>query len=105
MVVPALDSIAWLLNIRGKDVDHTPVALSYVIVHCDATAELFIAPEKVTPELTKHLGNAVTIRDRTAFTGGLSEFEGKKVSIDPNYGVVGIAQALRAGGAKFSCSY
>lgn len=104
VIVPALDSIAWLLNIRGKDVDHTPVALSYVIVHCDATAELFIAPEKVTPELTKHLGNAVTIRDRTAFTGGLSEFEGKKVSIDPNYGVVGIAQALRAGGAKFSFS-
>jgi Xaa-Pro aminopeptidase len=102
VVVPALDSIAWLLNIRGKDVDHTPVALSYVIVHSDATAELFIAPEKVTPELTKHLGNAVTVRDRSAFTGGLGEFEGKKVSIDPNYGVVGIAQALRAGGAKFS---
>ncbi|WP_298307075.1 aminopeptidase P family protein [uncultured Erythrobacter sp.] len=102
LVVPALDSIAWLLNIRGKDVDHTPVALSYVIVHSDATAELFIAPEKVTPELTKHLGNAVTVRDRGAFTGGLGEFSGKKVSIDPNYGVVGIAQALRAGGAKFS---
>ncbi|WP_298335455.1 aminopeptidase P family protein [uncultured Erythrobacter sp.] len=102
VVVPALDSIAWLLNIRGKDVDHTPVALSYVIVHSDATAELFIAPEKVTPELTKHLGNAVTVRDRGAFTGGLGEFSDKKVSIDPNYGVVGIAQALRAGGANFS---
>ncbi|KEO88794.1 X-Pro aminopeptidase [Erythrobacter longus] len=102
VVVPALDSIAWLLNIRGKDVDHTPVALSYVIVKSDGTAELFIAPEKVTPELTQHLGNAVTIRDRSAFTGALGEYSGKKVSIDPNYGVVGIAQALRAGGAKFS---
>ncbi|MEP0392826.1 MAG: aminopeptidase P family protein [Erythrobacter sp.] len=102
VVVPALDSIAWLLNIRGKDVDHTPVALSYVVVHSDGTAELFIAPEKVTPELTKHLGNAVTIRDRSAFTGALGEYSGKKVSIDPNFGVVGIAQNLRAGGAKFS---
>lgn len=102
VVVPALDSIAWLLNIRGKDVDHTPVALSYVIVKSDGTAELFIAPEKVTPELTQHLGNAVTIRDRAAFTAALGEYAGKKVSIDPDYGVVGIAQGLRAGGAKFS---
>ncbi|MEO1222138.1 MAG: aminopeptidase P family N-terminal domain-containing protein, partial [Pseudomonadota bacterium] len=102
VVVPALDSIAWLLNVRGKDVDHTPVALSYVIVHRDATAELFIAPEKVTPELTKHLGNAITVRDRTAFTQGLGELSGKTVSVDPNFGVVGIAQALRAGGAQFT---
>jgi Xaa-Pro aminopeptidase len=61
-VISALDSIAWLLNIRGADVERTPVALSYVIAHADGTAELFIAPEKVTPELTQHLGNAVTIR-------------------------------------------
>ena len=47
-VISALDSIAWLLNIRGADVDRTPVALSYVIAHDDGTAELFIAPEKVT---------------------------------------------------------
>ncbi|MEM1051624.1 MAG: aminopeptidase P family protein [Pseudomonadota bacterium] len=102
VVVPALDSVAWLLNLRGADVDHTPVALSYLIVHKDATAELFIAPEKVTPELVQHLGNAITVRKRDAFTAGLAELAGKHVSIDPNYGVVGIAQALRAAGAKFT---
>ncbi|MEO0642848.1 MAG: aminopeptidase P family protein [Pseudomonadota bacterium] len=103
VVVPALDSIAWLLNIRGSDVSHTPVALSYVIARSDGTADLFIAPEKVTPDLTQHLGNAVTIRERAAFGMALkNEFSGKRVSIDPNFGVVGIAQALRSGGAKFS---
>ena len=101
-VITALDSIAWLLNIRGSDVDNTPVALSYVIAHKDGTAELFIAPEKVTPELTQHLGNGVTIRDRSEFTKALGEYSGKRVSVDPNYGVVGIAQGLRAGGAKFT---
>ena len=54
-VISALDSVAWLLNIRGADVDRTPVALSYVIAHADGTADLFIAPEKVTPELLQHL--------------------------------------------------
>jgi len=103
VVIPALDSIAWLLNIRGADVAHTPVALSYVIAHRDGSAELFIAPEKVTPELTRHLGNAVTIRDRAAFEGALTgELAGKTVALDPDFAVVGIAQALRAGGAKFA---
>ena len=101
VVIPALDSIAWLLNLRGTDVAHTPVALSYVIAHKDGTAELFIAPEKVTPELTQHLGNAVTVRARDEFTVALGDYADKRVSVDPNFGVVGIAQALRAGGAKF----
>lgn len=103
LVVPALDSVAWLLNVRGSDVSHTPVALSYVIAKADGTAELFIASEKVTPELTKHLGNAVTVRNRDEFEGALkADYSGKRVSVDPNFGVVGIAQALRAGGAKFT---
>ena len=102
VVIPALDSVAWLLNIRGADVPHTPVALSYVIAHKDGSAELFIAPEKVTPELTRHLGNAVTIRERAAFEAALGELSGKSVALDPDFAVVGIAQGLRAGGAKFT---
>ena len=103
VVIPALDSIAWLLNVRGNDVAHTPVALSYVIAHRDGSAELVIAPEKVTPELTRHLGNAVTVRDRSAFEGALTgELAGKSVALDPDFAVVGIAQALRTGGAKFA---
>ena len=99
-VISALDSVAWLLNIRGADVDRTPVALSYVIAHADGSAELFIAEEKVTPELTRHLGNAVTIRPRMAFESGLGELKGKTVAVDPNYGVAAIFQALEKAGAK-----
>ena len=99
-VISALDSIAWLLNIRGTDVDRTPVALSYVIAHADGTAELFIARGKVTPELEKHLGNAVTIRERLDFEEALGGLSGKRVAVDPDYGVAAIAQALEAGGAN-----
>lgn len=99
-VISALDSIAWLLNIRGSDVDRTPVALSYLIAQADGTADLFIAPEKVTPELAKHLGNAVKIRDRSEFAAALSEFKGKRVAVDPDYGVVAIAQLLEQSGAE-----
>ena len=69
VVLSALDSIAWALNVRGTDVAHTPVALSYAIVHADGETDLFIAPEKITPEMRAHLGNAVRLHDRAAFEG------------------------------------
>ena len=99
-VISALDSVAWLLNLRGTDVERTPVALAYVIAHADGTAELFIGADKVTPELSQHLGNAVTIRPREAFEGALGELEGKAVAVDPNYGVAAIFHALEGAGAK-----
>jgi Xaa-Pro aminopeptidase len=99
-VISALDSVAWLLNIRGSDVERTPVALSYVIAHADGTAELFIQPDKVTPELTQHLGNAVRIRPRLEFESALGELKGKTVAVDPNYGVAAIYHALEGTGAK-----
>ncbi len=100
VVLSALDSIAWALNVRGTDVAHTPVALSYAIVHADGETDLFIAPEKITPEVRAHLGNAVRLHDRTAFEGYLTGFAGKRVVADPERAVAAIAQGLEAGGAK-----
>ena len=99
-IITALDSVAWLLNIRGGDVANTPVALSYVVVNADGTAELFIAPEKVTPALTQHLGNAVIVRTRDQFQPALAELAGKTVALDPDHAVAGIFHALDKAGAK-----
>ena len=99
-VITALDSVAWLLNMRGVDVDNTPVALSYVLAHADGTAELFIAPDKVTPDLTKHLGNAVSVRNRDDFQPALAGLNGKTVAVDPKHAVAGIFHALEQGGAN-----
>jgi Xaa-Pro aminopeptidase len=98
-VVSALDGVAWLLNLRGTDVERTPVALSFVIAHADGTAELFIAEEKVTPELQAHLGNAVTIRPREAFVPQLRALTGKKVAVDPERSVSAVFDALEGAGA------
>ncbi|MDE2619447.1 MAG: aminopeptidase P family protein [Sphingomonadales bacterium] len=99
VVVSALDSIAWLLNIRGADVDRTPVALSFVLARADGTAELFIAEEKVTPALRQHLGNAVAIRPREAFLPTLEGLVGCKVAIDPERTVAAVPAALARAGA------
>jgi len=55
------DSIAWLLNIRGSDVVHSPVAHGFVLAHADGRADLVIDPDKLDGRVREHLGNAVTV--------------------------------------------
>lgn len=99
VILSALDSIAWTFNIRGKDVDRTPVALAYAIVHADATADLYVAPEKVDEAVTQHLGNAVRIHPRDSFADTLRGLSGKTVAADPERAVAAIFKALEDGGA------
>lgn len=100
VVLSALDSIAWTFNVRGGDVDNTPVALAYAIVHADATADLFVAPEKLTDEVRRHLGNAVRLNPRAAFADALRGFADKRVAADPAGSVAAIFDGLEAGGAR-----
>jgi Xaa-Pro aminopeptidase len=99
-VLSALDSIAWTFNVRGADVDRTPVALAYAIVHADATADLFVAPEKIGGDVIQHLGNAVTVRPRDAFAAALRGFAGCRILADPERAVAAIFSELEAGGAS-----
>jgi Xaa-Pro aminopeptidase len=98
-VLSALDSIAWTFNIRGQDVDRTPVALAYAIVHADATADLYVAPDKIDDGVRVHLGNGVRLHDRSDFEPALRGMAGKTVAVDPERAVAAIFEALEAGGA------
>jgi Xaa-Pro aminopeptidase len=99
-VVSALDSIAWVLNVRGGDVAHTPVALSYLLLHADATADLFIAPGKLDDDARQQLGNGVRVHDRADFADALAGLAGKRVVADPERAVAAIHDRLEAGGAR-----
>ena len=99
VVLTALDSIAWLLNTRGADVAHTPVALAYAIVGADGTTDLFVAPEKLDDAVRQHLGNAVRTHDRNAFSPALATLAGKRVAVDPERAAAAIADTLTTAGA------
>ena len=99
-VLAALDSIAWTFNVRGADVTHTPVALAYALVSSDGTADLFVAGDKVGPDVAQHLGNGVRLHERSAFEGYLKGLNGKTVAVDPERSVAAIFEALDAAGAK-----
>ncbi len=101
-IVNALDSVAWLFNIRGDDITHTPVSLAHAIVHKSGHADLFVAPEKLTDEVRAHLGNQVALHDYDAFEQELETLKGKKVGVDPERAAAAIFERLRAVGADIS---
>ncbi len=84
-VLTAPDSIAWLLNIRGADVPHTPLPLSFAVLHRDASVDLFIDARKLTPGLDAHLGSAVRVEPPPSFGAFLEALaaSGKRVQADP----------------------
>ena len=99
-IVSALDSVAWTFNIRGDDVSHTPVALSFATLGADGTADLYVEPEKVDDAVRQHLGNAVRIHPRSAFAPALEAMTGKRIAVDPDRAVAAIFDRLKAGGAQ-----
>src|SRR5690606_7733424 len=99
-VIAALDSIAWTFNVRGRDVEHTPVALAFALVDAEGTADLFVAPEKIDDEVRQHLGNGVRLHSRDAFEPFLATLGGRSIVVDPERSVAAIFEALDKAGAK-----
>ncbi|GHT43394.1 Xaa-Pro aminopeptidase [Bacteroidia bacterium] len=59
-VLAALDSIAWLFNLRGSDIRYNPVAVCYALVS-DTEAVLFVDFRKLTDEVVEYLqGEGIT---------------------------------------------
>jgi Xaa-Pro aminopeptidase len=100
VVITAADSLAWLLNIRGSDVAHTPLALGYAVLDSEGRLDLFTDRRKLAPGLEAHLGNQVSVRAFDEFAGALDALEGKSVQVDPNSGPSWIFERLTAAKAK-----
>ena len=95
LLITALDEIAWLLNLRGSDVDYTPVAIAFAYVSEDERV-LFIDSEKVTSEVKDHLKKyGVKIKDYDdieKFLGKISSTA--TVMVDPNRVSDALGQAM-----------
>jgi Xaa-Pro aminopeptidase len=100
-IISALDSIAWLFNIRGTDVERTPVPRSFAILSADGTATLFCELEKVTAEVRTHLGSDIAIQPRAAFVDHVKSLGAAKKTVlfDPDTTVVAVWEALHSSGA------
>jgi len=77
-----LDSIAWLLNIRGNDVPCNPVLLCHGLLHADGSFELFIDKNKIPDDFHNHVGQNVAFYAPTDIKKQLQNFAGKKIQLD-----------------------
>ena len=101
-VLTMTDSIAWLLNIRGGDVEFTPLVLAFAILHRNSSVDLFMDFRKCTPDLFSHLGSQVTIHPPEAFSAALNRLKDKtkQIQIDPATASDWICRQLAGGKAK-----
>ncbi|MDO9004558.1 MAG: aminopeptidase P family protein [Aquabacterium sp.] len=52
--IATLDDLAWVLNLRGADVDYNPVFVGHALISLDS-ATLFVAPPKVSADIQARL--------------------------------------------------
>ena len=92
-------SIAWLLNVRGGDVPHTPLPLSYAVLHRDGGVDWLLDPAKATDDLDAHVGPAVRRHAPAALAEVLAPLKDRPVLIDADAAPAGMLTALEAAGA------
>lgn len=103
ILLTALDEIAWMLNVRGRDVAYNPVVMSYLLVASD-TIQWFVRkgpiPEndnETEDSFYELTASGVNIQDYSdigmALAGMIDDDYIKKIFIDPsslNYDLYGI---------------
>ena len=90
MILTTLDDIAWLLNLRGNDIEFNPLFFSYLMLHKDGDGfkiDLFINKSKVEDaEIAKYLtDNNVTVHEYNQIEDKIKDYsaqETKKIVVD-----------------------
>ncbi|TQS72389.1 aminopeptidase P family protein [Rhodobacteraceae bacterium] len=93
------DSICWLLNIRGSDVERNPLVQSLALVHDHGEVDLFADEAKFDADVRAALGPRVHLRPMDDFAPALRELTGR-VLVDPATAPVAVAGELEAGDAQ-----
>ncbi len=95
-------SIAWLLNMRSRDVPHMPVALCFAILHADETIDLFIEQARIADDLAQTLGAQLRIKPPDQFGAALDALSTAKspVRLNKNQTAFWIFDRLKKSGAQ-----
>lgn len=79
-VLTTLDTIAWLFNIRGSDIEYNPVVIAYAVI-TDREATLFVEPSKLSRASARKLGQGVRVRPYDEAGDGLAELVKAKARV------------------------
>ncbi|WP_217569429.1 aminopeptidase P family protein [Mesorhizobium sp. GbtcB19] len=78
-------SIAWVFNIRGGDVPHTPLALGFAILAADGKHQLFMDQRKFPRQVAAYLTQLADPHDPDEFEAAIVDLakDGAKIALDP----------------------
>ena len=95
-------SIAWIFNIRGADVPHTPHPLARAIIHADGKAEIFLDKRKTGIEPEAYLAQIATQLAPSLLDEKLAAVakEGGRILIDPDIASYALAEIIRKAGGE-----
>ena len=93
-------ALAWVFNVRGGDVEHTPLPLGYAIVPREGRPTVFLAPEKITNEAGDAIGAVGEIAAPSALSDNLKRLgaSGAKVRLDSQTAAAALAAVIREAG-------
>ncbi len=96
-LISALDEIAWLVNLRGSDVECNPVFLAHMLIEAES-ATLFVRQDRLVPEAVRSLAkHGVALADYDAAAPHLAGLSGDaRVLLDPANVVVAMTEQLPA---------
>ena len=99
-ILPDPTDIAWMLNIRARDLEFLPVPLSFAIISRSGSVQWFIEPSRVPAHVADILGPDVDIRPPSELEAGLGALTGQTVRLDPARSAAWFWQCLRDAGAN-----
>jgi Xaa-Pro aminopeptidase len=102
LVVSDAHNVAWTFNIRGADVEHTPLPLSFARVPREGRPALYIDGRKLSNEARDYLEMLADVREPAAFDGELRALGAAKatVRVDSATGADAISRLIEEAGGK-----
>jgi Xaa-Pro aminopeptidase len=102
LVLSDSHAVAWTFNIRGADVAHTPLPLSYALVPKDGRPTLFIDHRKLSNLTRDHLEHSADVREPDEMTPHLTELakSGGTIALDSATAADALSRLIAAAGGK-----
>ncbi len=95
------DNIAWLLNVRGSDVEMNPVPHSFLALGADGSAEWFVDARKLGNDPSAYEIADVTLSPPHTLLGRVAELSAKKkMAIDTDFAPHAVRARVEASGGK-----
>src|SRR6202163_4988663 len=97
-------SVAWTFNIRGNDVSHTPLPLSWAIVPREGNPSLFIDGRKLSNKVRDALSKLAAVEEPAQFIVALRKIAtgGRKIRLDQATASSALADAVENSGGVVS---